>query len=452
MRKTIFISLFQAIEFRNIARTDIYKELQRRPDIRIVFFTDSDGKKEHYESEFRAPNVVYEVVKGYAPAFPASLFQFLKYNLIRSSTIDLKRIWELRESGNYPRFFFKLAFNRIFARRFARKIARGLDYALIREQFFAPYFARYQPSLVLCAHLFSDVEVAMLREAKKRGITTIGLINSWDKLTARSILRLLPDEMIVHNELVKKDAVAHADMDSSRIHVVGIPHFDYYVNTARASKTDFYKKYGIPPDRRIILFCPAGPAASDADSQVLRLLADICAHPPAPYSVTLFVRYPPNDRITKPPDYPNVIFQMPGKRFSLERGTDWDMNFGDFQSLADTLYYSSIVISYASTMSIDAAVFDTPIINLTIDFPGCRPTAEFYKVDHYQPVLATGAIQLVNTKEELQEWIGRFLEYPELHRAQRARLVREQCGALDGRAGMRVAEILINSLSTYEKK
>lgn len=447
---TIFISLFQAIEFRNIVRTDIYQELVQRPDIRLVFFTDSRAKKEHYESEFRSPNVVYEVIEEYRPGVFTPFFRFLKFNLIRSSTIDLKRVWELRKSGNYPKFFFKFIFNRIFARGSVRKIARQLDYSLVCERLFGSYFTQYQPSLVFLAHLFSDIEIAMLREAKRRGVKTIGLINSWDKLTARSMLRLLPDEMIVHNELVKKDAVAHADMDPRRIHVVGIPHFDYYVNTPRTPKADFYRKYGLRDGERIILFCPAGPAASDADSKMLVFLTDICAHAPLPYPVRLFVRYPPNDRITVPPDYPNVVFQMPGKRFSLERGTDWDMNSADFQSLADTLYHSSIVLSYASTISIDAAVFDRPIINLKIDFPGLRPTTEFYRVDHYQPVLATGAVQLVSAREELSRWIQRYLEHPELKRAERARLVTEQCGVLDGRAGKRVAAILIDYMNSHE--
>ncbi|TSC78283.1 MAG: hypothetical protein G01um101433_317 [Parcubacteria group bacterium Gr01-1014_33] len=446
--KTIFISLFQAIEFRNIVRTDVYKELIRHPDIRVVFFTDSNAKKEHYESEFQAPNVVYEVVEEYTPGFFGPLFRFLKFNLIRSSTIDLKRIWELRESGNYPKFFFKIVFNRIFARRTVRKIVRWLDYRIVHEHYLAPYFARYNPSLVLLAHLFSDREIVILREAKRRNIKTIGLINSWDKLTARSMVRLLPNEMIVHNEIVKRDAITHADMAPARIYVTGIPHFDYYLNTLRTPKAEFYRQYGIGENERIILFCPAGTAASDADLRIIALLAGIVKKNLFSYHVKLFVRFPPNDRITAPPDCADVIFQMPGKRFSLERGTDWDMSFEDFQSLADTLCYSSVVVSYASTMSIDAAMFDTPIINLKIDFPDCRPTAEFYKVDHYQPVLATGAIQLVSTKEELIDWIGRYLENPKFHRVERARLVREQCGALDGCAGKRVARILIDALSS----
>ena len=50
--KTVFITIFQGAEAKNILRTDIYKNLIARDDVRIVFFVDSLERAEYYKKEF----------------------------------------------------------------------------------------------------------------------------------------------------------------------------------------------------------------------------------------------------------------------------------------------------------------------------------------------------------------------------------------------------------------
>ncbi len=455
--KTIFITIFQGVEFRNIVRTDIYKELVKNPDTRLVLFTNSQAKRDYYQKEFSAPNVIYEVVENYRPSRFNSFFWFLKFNLIRTATVDIKRRQALELGGRYFAYIFKLVFNRIFARSFFRKIARWLDRLLIRDRFFSPYFGKYQPSVVLLAHLFGDVETALLREAKRRKIPSVGLINSWDKLTARCMIRLLPDKMLVHNKLIKKDALDYADIKEKDIAVVGIPHFDYYVQTKRSSKEAFYKKYDIRDGERIILYTPVGRTNSQADAKTIAFLDELLSSGELPPQLRLIVRFPPNDDVEIPKRFSsgggsafggknNIIFQTPGRRFSVKRSTDWDMDAKDFESLADTLHHSSLLIGYSSTMAIDAAVFDKPIINIDFDFPGTRPNHWIYEVAHYRPVLESGAVKLVKNKEELVEWIKKYLEHPEIDKENRKKLVEEQCYKLDGQSGQRVAEFMTKYL------
>lgn len=445
--KTIFITIFQGVEFRNIIRTNIYRELVKQPNTRLVLFTNSPVKRDYYQSEFSAPNVIYEVIENYRPSRLNPLFWFLKFNLINTATIDIKRRQALERGGSYITYASKLIFNRIFARRFFRQIARWFDWLMIRDRFFSSYFYKYQPSVVLLAHLFGDVEVALLRETKRRKIPSVGLINSWDKLTARCIARLLPDKLLVHNNIVRQDAITYTDMNAKDIEVVGIPHFDYYVQTKRASREKFYKKYGIHDGERIILYTPVGRTNSQADAKTIAFLDELLSSGDLPPRLRLIVRFPPNDDVEIPTGFKNnIIFQTPGRRFSVKRNTDWDMDTKDFESLADTLHHSSLLIGYSSTMAIDAAVFDKPIINIDFDFPDTRPNHWIYEVTHYQPVLESGAVKLVKSKEELVGWIKKYLKYPEIDRENRKKLIEEQCWKLDGQSGERVAKFMTNYL------
>lgn len=463
--KTVFITVFQGVEFRNIIRTDIYKILVDS-GVRLVLFTNSAVKRNYYQQEFNAPNIIYEVVENYQSFGLNRFFSALKFNLINTKTIDLKRAQDLNRDDGYFRYWFKFIFNRLFARRVFRRLVRYLDWRLVKDDFFSPYFEKYNPSLVLLAHLFGDIEVSFLRSARCRGVYTLGLINSWDKLTARCMMRFQPDSMIVHNEIMKSEAEKYADIPSKNIFVSGLPHFDFYVNSRRSERERFFNKVGLEPHERIILFCPAGTSkdlvdylsknklplhVSDPDTEMIILLDRLLSSGQLSSNLRLIVRFPPNDNVAVKENYPyktKIIFQMPGRRFSLKRGQDWDMNENDFQELADTLYYSSVVISYPSTIVIDAAVFNRPIININIDFPNTPRgfLTWFYDVTHYQPVLRSGAVKLVNTEAELLEWLRFYLANPSADDQGRRRLVKWECGHLDGRAGKRVADLILSKI------
>jgi len=427
--RTIFITIFQGVEARNILRTDIYKELANRPDVRLVLFTNSQFKKEYYQKEFFGSNVIYEVIQKYQVRGLNRIFDKLKFRLIYTGTTRLKR----------GRSFL----NWLLARHWVRHLVRLLDWYLIRDQFFAPYFQKYKPSLVLMAHLFGGIEIALLREARHRKVVTVGLINSWDKITARCMIRLLPDWMIVHNNLIKADAIRYVDMPQSRVRVVGIPHFDFYVTQPRMPRDKFFQKWGLDPEKKIILFFPAGRTRSDFDRATITLLDDLLASGRLADNLQLLVRFPPNDDVEIKEGYKNkIVFQVPGYRFSMERGTDWDMDFQDFESLADAIFYSELVVTYSSTTVIDSAVFNKPIINLNF-----HPEDEwFYQVDHYQPILESGGVKVARNREELINRINSYLKNPLLDEEGRGRIIEDECWKLDGRSGKRVADFILSKI------
>src|SRR3989344_5475524 len=107
MTETIFITIFQWAEARNILRTDIYRELAKRPDIRLVLFTASQAKKEYYEKEFNGPNIVYEVVEDYTAGGLQRFFGAVKFNLINTATIDVKRRLAFQNDRSYLKFIWR---------------------------------------------------------------------------------------------------------------------------------------------------------------------------------------------------------------------------------------------------------------------------------------------------------------------------------------------------------
>src|SRR3989344_209517 len=128
----------------------------------------------------------------------------------------------------------------------------------------------------------------------------------------------------------------------------------------------------------------------------------------------------------------------------------------DMEHLADTIFYAAVIITTTSSISIDAALFDKPTINIAFDGWEKRPfwksvRRKFSKYHaHYQYIVKSGGVSIAWTFDELVAAINRYLEHPELDREGRARIVSEQCYKHDGQSGKRIAGSLLNFMEARE--
>ena len=447
--KTIFITIFQGVEAKNLLRTNVYRAFIADPEIELVLFVRTPERKAYYEAEFAHPRVHFEMMHYELCGFWDALFGKLKFLLLRTETTDLRRRMKLDGDRNYLSFAVSWLANRVLARPVVRRAVRVLDRLLVRDRAFAPFFEKYRPAAVLLAHLFDDEETALLREATRRRTPTVGFINSWDKMTARCTLRLHPDTLLVFNEIVREEAMRHADVPGARITAVGLPQYDRYVGYHPVARSEFLKNAGFLPEDRVLLYAPMGETFSTADWDIIDLLHAWELSGLLPGRLRSFVRFQPNDTVNDDElgRRPWLRFDRPGKRFSRLRGVDWDMDDAELKHLADTLAHADLLVCYASSISIDAAVFDKPVINIDFELRPherlARSPTQFYQMSHYRNALRTGGIRLARSKEDLLEAIRTYAENPARDREARQRLVREQCGIMDGNAGERLARAVL---------
>lgn len=452
--KTIFITIFEGVEAKNILRTPIFKNLFQNRDLRFVFFTKSQDKVDYYKKEFNDPRISYEVVDRLKVSGLDKFFSLLKFQLLKTQTTDLRRHMKFQETGNFFSYYGGLLINRLIARLAVLKLAQKLDWLFVKNNSYSRYFDLYKPDLVLLAHLFDEQEIHLLREAKKRKVTTVGFINSWDKITARCVLRLVPDKFVVFNNIVKKELIDYNGIYENNIFVGGIPQYDFYINGKPSPKEAFYKHFNFNAKvKRIIIYAPNGRFSMKADGPMIDLLHSFMEKKLLPEDVGLLVRFQPNDIVNMDEirKRPWLIYDIPGKRFSNARGVDWDMDEQDLQKLYDTLFYSTVFVCYTSSLSVDAAAFNKPVININFELSKITPLAEspiqYYQMTHYLNVLNTGGIKVVDNQAQLLEWLNLYLDDQKLDEAGRNRLVAEQCFKLDGKSGERIANFLLRCLN-----
>lgn len=434
--KTIFITSFHPLLSRNILGAPILDKLLARGDIRVVLVVP-EPKKLFFYQEFDHPRVFIAGVSKNLTGRD-EFFRYLALALLKTRALDIKRRTELGGQG--------LWLSRLLGgNKTAQRLARWLDQRFMNQAFFADLFESYSPSLVFAADIQNGYDVRLAHEAKARGIPVVGMVRSWDNIAAKGLIRAWPDLLLANNMIVKADAVRLNHFPEEKVAVVGIPHYDRYLSEKRSGREDFFKAIGGNPQKRLILYAPAGDRYIRGGNQLDRDVIDIITAN-LPPEAQLLVRLPPTDEVNLDglPSSPLVYFDRPHTRYfdirNTELGRDADRH------LADTLYHADLLIAGPSTMAVDGALFDRPIILIGFDGYARRPYYEsilrYYDYEHWQPVFRNRGVKLVRNSEELQNWISTYLNNPTLDAGYRRKIVEEQSFKLDGQSSQRVVEAL----------
>lgn len=451
--KTIFIPLYKGYTARNFFYTDIFKILKQRHDLRLVVFC-LPLKADYYRKKFGSERVIIEAVESVEEQGLKKRFKNLCFysSPLRSTYIQIRRFFITER--NIFKFVYRLFLNQILSRiKLYRMFLRWIDYKFFTTDCFKEYFDMYQPNLVYVPHFINAMDIELSKQAKRRGVFRIGMVNSWDNVSTRGLCRNLPDRMIAHNNIVKEHLVKYHDYNERNIYVSGIPQFDIYFQEQITPREKFFEKIGINPKKRLILFCPAGKRLFRTEWQVVKIIDQAIKENTLPNDLHILVRNNPvwDMYMGDLQESENITIEYTGKKFKGGDMNDWEFMEEDIQHLTDTLFYSELYVGCASTMVIDISMFNKPLIG--IGFNGWEDQSFYegvkwgFTTTHFRTIVATGGITVVNNSNELISWIKKYQNNPEINQEGRQRIITEQYSEKDGKAGLRVANYILKQLS-----
>ena len=449
--KTILIPIFHGHIARNILRTDVLLELKKKVNVVLIVPV---FKKDLYEKEFESDRVSIVAAPTIKFSRLDRFFRRFYYYFVYTQTVKIVQQEQFLLNGRKFRYIWSRIWTSFFGySKLLRQIVRWLDQLLVKDTLFVPIFDHYKPDLVFIPSLTSDDESLVLREAKRRHISIVGMFRSWDTITVnKGNLRVFPDKIIVHTKLLKEDVVKYTDYPKDKIEVMGMSHFDYYLTGMRISREKFFEQIGGSPTRRTIYFMPIGLSDQSEDKYMLALLESWVKSDPAFTNTQLMLSSHPN--ATKPIDYAapeTLLIKFPGvMNFPGGKPTDREIIKGDMEMMASAIYHSDVVVNYQGTTSIDAVAFDKPVINIAFDAtkekPYLKSVRRFYDFTHYQPILESGGVRLARSTDGLRRGILEYLDNPTKDQEGRKRIVKEQVFKYDGKASERTANAILSLL------
>lgn len=313
------------------------------------------------------------------------------------------------------------------------------------------------PALVFTPNMASRYGEETLRECKRQGVRTVGMVGSWDHPHKR-FQSLQTDEVFVWSESLKQEMIELQTYAPEKVLVVGAPHFDFFKRPEYImSEEEFFGMTGLDPKRKIItLFSGTGRAPDEGDLVDMLLKASEEGKTKEPIQV--FVRSYPGD----PADH---------KKFDAHDGKphlyiDWHLDskaFGPFpltyfpddaymRKFVSLYHYSTAIVSVYSSASVEASIFEKPSINIAFDGYQDRPYGEsvkrFVLQSHFDKLFSSGAVLDTHNEEEFIRAVNITLTDPEHTREGIKKLQETVCGVLDGLASERIAAHLSSALGT----
>ncbi len=447
-QKTIFITIARSYIIRNILRSGCL-DLLKKSGHRIIIFLGAEQVPQYLRDEFEDENT-----KMFAFTYAGSslLNRFSKLTYLHLLFTDSIRQWMY---FYYPggtkipgiHLFLAKLMSKV---GFLRKLARWVEIHFFPEKnkTARKYFDEFKPDLVFSTSIISTFDVMFMKEAKRRKIKTVSMPKSWDNIT-NGYYRFAPDYLLVPNEFSSEMIPRLQNIPKNRIFVVGIPQFDWYAKKEIfRTKEGHFKRKGLDPNRPLLFFGSAGAWAAH-DPEIAEKIYE----------------WIKNDELAKPcqllirPHFSNA-HKDPFKNFKNKKkvivdtyrladifGDKWDPSIAETIDFVNSVFHCDIMITIASTLSLDAACLDRPVINIGF---GCEfnnkgediTTAKYYSSEHMGWALSTSGIEKVNSFEELKDQINRYLSEPGID-AEGRKILRERlCYKVDGLSSRRMADAI----------
>jgi hypothetical protein len=457
----VFLSIPHGGSAGNVLRTGLVNRLLASASAPVVVIISPLVADAAFVREFEHARVRFEALPPHRPAgLEGRLFALVQAAYIDSAVTESVKI--RRAEAAAKKTIRWIGLKRFLASTLAPSIVRKESrYELVDRLTAHPWadelFDRYRPALLVASNpglILS--EVPLLRTAARRNIRSMAVDPSWDNFTNKLIPVRRVNRLIVWNELMKRQAIDLHGYAPDEVRVAGTPQWDLYFREGTILPREaFFRQIGADPSRKLVTLTTTPRELYPHHDHVLRVLIRAMAANAWRERAQVLVRLHPRDELSAYAEFegvPHVIIEKPFRAtVKAGDGLAIDITSENQRHLANTMRHSDVVVNVASTLAIEAAIFDTPVVNVSFDgetpSDWVRSARRYYRFDHYVNITRHGAVQVAEEPAELVEQVGRYLDDPALDRDGRRRVVLEQCQFLDGRAAERVAALVVSELA-----
>ncbi len=309
-------------------------------------------------------------------------------------------------------------------------------------------------TLTLCTKLNPSHDLPAVLAARSLGIPSGTLVQSWDNLSSKTAV--LPVDLerywtwsdVMTNELT----ALYPRIQRSVTAVVGSPQFDFHSPDVAEDRATFLGRLGLDPARPVILFGTGTSTRFPHEpKQVLEIVRAMRAA--APHLQPLVRLHPKDDgarwkKLAAEVTELGIVIQHTAPPVAMDLGGFVPAR-EFYRDQVSALCHAAVIVNSSSTLTVDAAVLDRPIVCLAYDVVPDPKFPEGFswvatKMTHFAPLVATGGMEVVRSVADCVDAIVQYAADPSRHREQRKQIAAIVAGVADGGAGRRLAAEVMN--------
>jgi hypothetical protein len=465
----IAVILPAPMDVRSVLETPVLHEFAQRSDVQVTFLSTNEADQQRIaelgKPHLRWAHIWYPVAASARSRFWQQQIRRIKrhlYLLLRAEFGNLvfrfnhlhqfathrykvhltSERKKLEDSANFIASHWGKPFPKSWA---LFRLAYALYYApWDRDSLIEAFFEQLHPDLVVTFNAQHPAMKWYSTATRQRAVPLVGVVSSWDRLTIKGALCPGIQRYVVQSQIMHQDLKQYHNVADKQIDVVGWWQMDCYKQPAiLLSREAFLRSIGLPPSRRLLVFAAYTLRLGQHEPAIVQHIARKVQEGAYGDHCTLLVRPHPMDsqwqeRFGALHAVPDVIVQPAEK--------------GRLDYLANLLYHADIFLASQGSISLDAIAMHTCVINigfdgdLEADFYGS--VRRYYEMDHYAPVVASGAVRLVDSYADLDQAILEYLRNPDANCAQREQLRRKLLEPFDGQASRRLVNRIVDAAFT----
>jgi len=478
--KRVFIIADHGLAIVYFLQTDVQKVFQEQ-GVEIVFFTD-DALVERIKERFGRPGLVvegmcldrvraYENVCREVQWWLGFLRRVGGSNQINTTAMDsyVDQVTVEVQLRQLP--FLPFARGLVWLLRRSKRARQAL---VVYQQRFTPeiytdLFETYEPDLVIGSTPGWRQDRYLLREASERNVRTASIVLGWDNPSSYSLPGAPVDRITCWSDIQKEELILGSDWDPERVNIGGIPIYDgYFENRWLMPREEYFKLHGLDPDRKLLSYACSFISFSP-NYQNIEALADLVSSDALVTPSQLLIRLHPNHfwdnwlfqdereriyRLAQRYPHVHVVDPVPiGGELGYYSGED-------MPEKTSMMAHADVFLTVYSTMVVEAAIHDRPIVSVCIDAPrGWGYVRRFYLRKYSLPLSKIGdwpthdrfrksaAGKVVYNKPQLGEAINDYLTHPEADAENRRAFIKSEVVFTDGSAGRKTGEYLLSLIN-----
>jgi hypothetical protein len=472
MKKTLMLVINQGFSSRYLLRSNLF-DILKNSGLRIVILSPA-AKEESFTSEFSGENVFHELYepKKYRDK-NSKIFQFFtqaRYLSFNSKYYNnctnfwVRNYFNSTKNVSIIKKVFDLVLKSVIyilsRSRVCREIFIKIE-SLITKEVYHLIFNKYQPDAILTTSMgVLPYDRFIMQEAKKNGAKTVSLVLSWDNTTTKGIPGASLDYAVVWTKTMREEIINYHDLSPEKVFIGGVVQYDeYFKNTNLLTKNSLFKQLNLSKEKKTIFYCLESPTSYEHNPEVLQMLGEIIQSKTISTPCQLVVRPHPiyfrtdngikvyeNDLIKLKEikeKYPFIIFDYPDV---LNNSISHDMPVSEIYKLGALLNFSDVVLSFYSSMNIEASIFNTPIINIEIFDRNNIPNNIVANHTHNKRILSTGGVKSVRSSDELVASLNEYLLDPSKDAIGRKKIVDQETGPNKGCSADKIGNHIVSLL------
>ena len=267
---------------------------------------------------------------------------------------------------------------------------------------------------LIIAGYSSPEAIALANTAQGSGRNVYLVINSWKDFYVNDFIPFTPTRVFVWSQSMKEQLLSsNSHINPSNVITSGNPSFDRFFAYQPVNPKEYYaQKYRFDVERPVILYSMISPKAYDKEKEMIELINQhlMKKYPHEKLRPVIILRRNPIDETEADESFfsgNNVRYADNYFEGSYENAVFVQLPEGETEWM-DLLYHADININVASTVTLEALMMKTPVINVEFDYTGqkneelCRyAAAPFYKplCDRNDVVIASSMKTCINAIE-----------------------------------------------------